>query len=235
MGDITFMKYLLMLFKKNTWGFVFSHPVLFLSIIIHILGNPKLIKIENNVKGLISITEGIILYDSVMKSKNMSPNVLEVGAFQGKSTCFLSLASSKVGKRVKSFELFSGLPTADCLLDPAFQKGQYSSDVDCYTHHLTSHGCLDAVDLTIGDARQSMPLQINGNGYSVAFLDTDVYEVTKELLFQLLKLAKGKETIYIHDIDSPGIRKAVNELKAYHPMKESVLLRTLTKLEFNIA
>jgi len=51
---------------------------------------------------------------------------------------------------------------------------------------------------------------LGDEGFSVAFLDVDVYEVMRELLFQLWSIAKGNELIIIHDANSPGVRKAID-------------------------
>jgi hypothetical protein len=92
---------------RQAWGNLFS-----------IIRHPRLyIKVWTHVEGLIDHRLGVLLYESVLKSNSISPNVVEVGAFKGLSTVYLSLAAGKVGKRVKSFELFTGLPAASSVLD----------------------------------------------------------------------------------------------------------------------
>ncbi len=54
---------------------------------------------------------------------------------------------------------------------------------------------------------------IANSGFSIAFLDVDVYEVMRELLFQLWSIAKGNEIVIIHDFNAPGVRNAVRELQ----------------------
>jgi len=80
--------------------------------------------------------------------------------------------------------------------------------------NVRTYGKADVVDLVIGDARQTMLPVLANSGFSLAFLDVDVYEVTRDLLFQLWRIAKGSELIIIHDADSPGIRKALDEFHA---------------------
>jgi predicted O-methyltransferase YrrM len=155
-----------------------------------------------------------LLYETVLKSKNKSPNIIEVGAFKGKSTCILSLAAARANKKVKSFELFSGLPVADSLLDDSFHQGQFSSAVGEYWHNIESDGNKHAVDLIVGDAREHLLPTIKDEGFCVAFIDVDVYEVTRDLFYQLLPLLRGGEVIIVHDVDSPGVRKAINEFIA---------------------
>jgi hypothetical protein len=127
---------------------------------------------------------------------------------------YLARAAQTIGKRVKSFELFSGLPTSDLLLDPNFQTGKFSSEVSEYDNNLRACGVRDIVDLVIGDARQTMLPSLALTGFSVAFLDVDVYEVMRELLPQLWSIAQGNELILVHDIWSPGVRKAIDEFHA---------------------
>jgi len=66
---------------------------------------------------------------------------------------------------------------------------------------------------------------IAGSGFSLAFLDVDVYEVMRDLLSILWNEAKGGEIIIVHDINSPGIRKAADEfhILTNHLWKEAIV------------
>lgn len=185
-----------------------------------ILRHPSLFMTTRNVEGLISWSLGVLLYETVLTIKCNSPNIVEVGAFKGLSTVYLAKAAQIAGKRVKSFELFSGLPTADPILDPSFHQGQVSSDISEYETNLRACGVRDVVDLTVGDARETMLSVIGDAGFSVAFLDVDVYEVMRELLVQLWCVVKGDETIIVHDSWSPGVRKAIDE---FHTLSQNVV------------
>lgn len=183
---------------------------------------PKLHKVSRSVQGLISLHLGVHLYETVLNSRHDSPNVVEVGAFKGLSTVYLSLAASKAGKRIKSFELFSGLPKVNKALD-WFKDGQFLSSIDEYEANLKMYGCRDVVDLTVGDARQKMLHVLGEKGFAIAFLDADLYEVTRDLLLQLWSVAKGGEIIIVHDTWSPGIRKAIDE---FHTLSNNTLIET---------
>jgi hypothetical protein len=187
------------------------------------LTHRKLYKVSRSVQGLISLYLGVHLYETVLNSRHASPHVVEVGGFKGLSTIYLSLAASRVGKRLKSFELFSGLPTVDDDLDSAFTKGQFSSAVEEYKNNLKMYGCLEVVDLVIGDARERMLQTLRKEGFAVAFLDVDVYEVTRDLLSQLWSVVQGDEIIIIHDAWSPGIRKAIDE---FHDLSKNTVIET---------
>jgi predicted O-methyltransferase YrrM len=163
------------------------------------------------VEGLIDHYLGVLLYNNVLKCKSSSPNVVEAGAYKGLSTVYLALAAAKKGKRVKSFELFTGLQTVDPNLDDAFKIGDYKSDVEEYRANIKKCNVEKIVDLTVGDATKTMLPAIKDKGFALAFLDVDVYEVMRDLLFQLWGVAKGNEIIIIHDINRKGVRKAVDE------------------------
>lgn len=190
--------------------------------------------ITRDVEGLIGPPVGVLLYETTLKAKHHLSDVVEVGAFKGLSTVYLSLAARQIGKRVKSFELFSGLPTADPVLDAAYHVGGFSSSVDEYEANLRAQGVRDVVDLTIGDARQTMLPVLEDKGFSVAYLDVDVYEVMRELLFQLQSIARGGEVIIVHDFQSPGVRKAISEFHAltHNIVKETEPVKDTAKLEF---
>ena len=180
--------------------------------ITNVIKHPNLFIKTRNVEGLIHFSLGVVLYEAALKTKYRSGDIVEVGAFKGLSTIYLADSAKHINKRVKSFELFSGLPTADRCLDPSFEKGQYSSDQKEYDNNLRTSGVRNVVDLVIGDARETMLPSIRDSGFALCFLDVDVYEVMKDLLFQLWILAKGGEVVFCHDSDSPGVNKAIGEL-----------------------
>lgn len=211
--------------KPRRWLSAIRHPVLAKQTLFHILKHPHLFfEIRCKVEGLITPTIGDLLYRSVLTSRSRSPNIVEVGAYKGLSTCYLSRAAAQVGKRVKTFELFSGLPTSDPHFDPSFRTGQLASKVSEFEAQTKAYGCREVIDLVIGDARQTMLPALGNEGFSVAFLDADVYEVTREILFQLWSIAKGHETIIIHDAKSPGIRKAIDQ---FHNFSNNIARETL--------
>jgi predicted O-methyltransferase YrrM len=210
------MGYLNLLFKKQFYTEVIPHPVSLFTNIFYTLyytrRNPNWPEVDKKVEGYLTLPVAALLHRGVLASKkHPSTNVIEVGAFKGKSTIYLSSAAKQTGKRVKSFDLFTGLPTADPVLDPEFKKGQLKSDVDVYKSNIQAYGYPDVVDTTVGDARQTLLPTLGDGGFCLAFLDVDLYEVTKELLGQLFSVAQGGETIFIHDAYSPGIRKATDE------------------------
>jgi predicted O-methyltransferase YrrM len=198
--------------NPDRWAKAIRHPEFARRALLNIIRYPQLLP-TTHCEGLISWNLGALLYENVLKNKAISQNIIEVGAFKGLSTCYLSRAAACVGKRVKSFELFTGLPVADANLDPIFHAGQFSSDVDQYDRNVKAYGCRDVVDLIIGDARQTLLPAITGEGFAFAFLDVDVYAVMRELLFQLWSLVQGGEVIIVHDADQPGVRKAIDEFQ----------------------
>jgi predicted O-methyltransferase YrrM len=131
--------------------------------------------------------------------------------------------------------LFSGLPTSHADLDPSFYVGQFASEVNEYQANLNAYGNPRVVDLVIGDARETMLPAIGREGFSLAFLDVDVWEVMRDLLIQLLSISRGGELIIVHDLGSPGVRQALKEFhdRSDHKVSESILHRnTIAKLEF---
>jgi predicted O-methyltransferase YrrM len=214
-----------LVFSRSAWQQAAKNPPYFFCFIQGIIRHPLLFSRTRKVDGLISPYIGAELYDAVTKSKHPSRNVIEVGAYKGLSTIQLATACRKVNKRVKSFEIFSGLPEIDSTLDKGFNKGDFSSDMNIYENNLKSCGVRDLVDLTIGDARQTMPAVINNDGFAVAFLDVDLYEIMKDLMLQLIPICRGGEVLVIHDTDHDGVRKAVNEIHTLteHTIKEKRL------------
>jgi predicted O-methyltransferase YrrM len=145
--------------------------------------------------------------------------VVEVGSYHGLSTAYLAQASKNKGKRVKSFDWFQGLSDTHPELDQLFIKGSLLSEVEDFDKNLSARGLRDVVDLTIGDAKTKLIPVIGGEGFSLAFLDVDLYDTTRDLLKQLKTLVRGGEVIILHDYHSPGIRRAASEFIDSFPGK----------------
>jgi predicted O-methyltransferase YrrM len=208
--------YFKFLFTKDFYTRVVPHPEqIFKSLFFtsyYCLRHPDWIKVERKVDGRLNLPVAVFLYRAVLNMRaHPSPNVVEAGCFKGKSTIFLSHGAKDSGKRLKSFELFTGLPVSNAELDSIFKKGDLVSSREEFTSNLLTYGRYETVDLTVGDARETMLPVIAKSGFCLAFLDVDTYEVTKDLLCKLLKIAKGKEVILVHDTFSPGIQKAISE------------------------
>jgi predicted O-methyltransferase YrrM len=177
------------------------------------------------VDGLISGYLGFVLDRTVReRAGELRRPVVEVGAFKGLSTVFLSNACAKVGTRLHSFELFQGLPAVnEALDDPKFKQGQFRSTQDEYESNVRTFGRRDVVDLHVGDACAMLPSVLADGGFSVCFLDVDLYEATSALLKALWGLARGGETILVHDVISKGVRHAIDEFHVLsgHVVRES--------------
>lgn len=225
------------IFSFKIWQMGIKNPARIYCFVKGILKHPKLFIITRKVHGLITPYIGSVLYDTVINTEHKSNTVVEVGAYKGLSTVYLAYASMNVNRRVKSFELFTGLPIINNMLDKDFYVGQFSSDKNIYENNLISCGVRNIVDLIIGDARQTLPLVIKDHGYSVAFLDVDVYEVMRDILMYLITVSHGGEVIIIHDIYLPGVRKAVDEmhLLTRNTVKETLIEGgTSAKLEISL-
>jgi len=117
------MPYRNYMFNPRYWLGALSNPRPAYRNFHAILKHPLLYaNVGTKVEGLLDHYVGTLLYDSVLKCKSKSPNVVEVGVFKGLSTSYLSIAAAKAGKRVKSFELFSGLPVVSPELDAGFSR-----------------------------------------------------------------------------------------------------------------
>jgi hypothetical protein len=190
----------------------FKHPMEIVSVVPSILTNRNIFSNTRRIGGLLTWRVGLSLYNAVMESNHPSSNVVEVGVFQGLSTSYLAYASKKKGKKVKSFDWFQGLSQPNPDLDhKRFIQGTCLSNEEVFDRNLKALGLREVVDLTVGDARLTLLPAIKDTGFSVAFLDVDIFDVTRDLLGQLKTVIHGGETIFIHDYDSPGIIKAVDE------------------------
>jgi predicted O-methyltransferase YrrM len=188
-----------------------THPADMLMKVPSIMRNLELYSLKDGIDGILSWNTGLSLFQAVIESHHNSPNVVEIGSYQGLSTTYLAYASKKKGKRVKSFDWFQGLTEINPELDKFFIQKNVVSDKDIFDSNLKKRGLRDIVDLTVGDARLTLLPIIKENGFCVAFIDVDIYDVTLNLLNQLKSVIHGGETIIVHDYQSTGIAKATGE------------------------
>ena len=180
------------------------------------------VRVGLRVDGLISLFTGVLLYDCVMRCRASSPYVVEMGAYKGLSTCYLSRAAARCGKRVRVFESFCGLPSVDPELDAYFKKGDFACAEEDFHENIARAGVPGVVSLTVGDALQTMPPALSEKGFCVAFVDVDTYEVTRGVLQQLAMVLRGGEIIVVHDAHLPGVRRAVSEFTECLPYRYEV-------------
>lgn len=193
--------------------------------LIPFIKHPFLFYKTRSVPGYLTLEVGVALYEAVLKTEHKSSNIVEVGVYKGLSTIYLAEAAKKVNKKVKSFDWFSGLSNVDPILDSEYINSELSSSAYAWESNVRKYGSRDAVDLVIGDARETMLPALNNNGFALAFLDVDLYETTRDLLLQLGSVATGGEVIFIHDSTSIGITKAIKEFLTLwtYPIKEEYL------------
>lgn len=190
-----------------------------------VLFHRDIYRIARSVDGHISAYLGFLLASTARRQgARLARPVVEVGAFKGLSTVYLSVACAEAGVLMHSFELFQGLPEVDRVRDdPKFTTGQFLSTRDEYERNVREYGRREAVDLHVGDARDTLESVLGKSGFSLCFLDVDLYEPTHDLLAILWRLARGGETILVHDMPSKGVRLAIDE---FHRMTGRVVQET---------
>ena len=195
----------------------FSHPRRAWRTHVALLRHPLLVlRLYLGVPGLAGPFTLALLWDSVMHSGVKSPNVVEVGAYKGLSTCCLSRAAAKCGRLVWTYDWFQGLPEVQNELDAWTRAGACRSDEATWRANVERHGVPSVCRLIVGDARDTIPRStvLADEGFCVAFLDVDTYEVSVAVLTGLGRFLRGGETILVHDAFSPGVQQAVAEFAA---------------------
>jgi len=190
------------------------HPKRALRAHVAVLRHPLLVpRLYFGVPGLVSPFSLALLWDTVMNSRSRSPNIVEVGAYKGLSTCCLTKAAARRNKLVWTFEWFQGLPPAQSELDSWVTAGSCKSDEATWRENVERHGELSRCRLVVGDARNTIAgaAILAEEGFCVAFVDVDTYHVSRAVLEGLSRVIRGGETILVHDSYSPGVQKAVAE------------------------
>ena len=90
-----------LVFNRNLVLYVIQTPKReLIEHLITIMKHPFLYFKTKNVPGLITFEVGVALYEAVLKTKHKSSNIIEVGAYKGLSTIYLTEAASRVNKKV---------------------------------------------------------------------------------------------------------------------------------------
>ena len=186
----------------------------------------NILKIIQNVEGLISPIEATYLYEIVIKNGKNPGLILDFGSYKGLSTCVLSQAASKIKKNVIAFESFKGLPPPSLYDD--FKEGEYRASKEEFIDNIQRMGIPENIKLIEGDISKTLKEEIRTKritNYSLAFIDVDLYTSTKDILFLLNDISRGGEIICLHDIHSPGIQTAIKEFMEIARNKTSLCLR----------
>lgn len=183
-------------------------------------------KIPLSCQGLISQPEAVYLYKTALQTRRKKGFLLDFGSYKGLSTCILSRAGMKIGKSVVAFESFQGLPSPDELEKNFFKEGEYKATKIEFEKNINKWGKPENVKLIIGDCRETLNEKIKTKRiteYSFAFIDVDLYDIVKSILYQLDNINKGGEVICIHDTHSRGVQLAIKEFIALS--KHKVVIR----------
>lgn len=187
------------------------------------------------VPGLVSPFVLTLLWDSVGASRSASPNVVEVGAYRGLSSCCLSRAAAKHHRRLWTFEWFQGLPAGHSELDAWVREGACRSDESTWRANMERHGAASVCTLVVGDACDTVAdcAVLAEEGFCVAFIDVDTYGVTRAVLQALGRFIRGGEVILVHDAFSPGVQRAVDEFvaEAVRPMRADGFDQEVIRIE----
>ncbi len=182
---------------------VFNIIILAKMSIVYIFRKPRLKWIDNNIKGFLPYKEGMILYNRAKKLRNNS-TIVEIGAYLGRSTCFI--AESIKNKKINFYSI-------DTFRNQAMSEGLKNTFKEYYRN--------------IYHYRHKIKI-INGYSYEIVkkFQDTKIdmlwldadhrYEACKKDIEEWFPLIVSNGLFVFHDYypkkGSIGVKKAVDEL-----------------------
>ena len=128
-------------------------------------------RIFRNVRKIPSCTswwEHVVLAETILSvPASLEGVVVECGCFKGASTASLSLACSLVGRRLKVFDSFEGLPTPSNSDRShhlphygevhTYEQGAFSADMPTVVDNLKRFGASDVCDLIPGFFNDTLP------------------------------------------------------------------------------
>lgn len=173
-------------------------------------------RIKGEVRSLLSDHEAYQIYMAVQRTAKIPGDIAEVGAYRGGSAKLI--CEAKGDRALHLFDTFEGLPEISEIDEGMFKRGQYGASAEEVKKYLSGYpqvfiykGVFPGTGDPIRDKR-----------FSFVHLDVDIYESTRAALdFFYPRMARGGVMISHDYINSPGVRKAVDEFFADKP--EAVL------------
>lgn len=181
----------------------------------------------DNLKELLgtSIVEGLIIIESLLKTKNIVGDVCEFGVAQGKTSKLIANVIKKSSKRIFLFDSFQGLPKPsihDELIDDIFNLGK----IEVYEGKM-SHSKKKVKNELKKIKFPKNRIVINEGFFnknsaenfkypkkiSFAYIDFDFYQPIIDVLKIIEKKLVKNSIIIVDDYDffSSGVKKAVDE------------------------
>lgn len=157
----------------------------------------KFIRAELNIPGGTTCLEAIWLCYAASMPTSKSNTWIEVGCFKGLSVVRLSQAARLLGKRIRVYDTFEGLPASDAVynavvggLNYEFKEGSYLGTVEEVERNIQKFGVPEVVTLVKGDVRQTLPDSALEK-ISFGFFDVDLVESYKGC-FSVLRVTSSR-------------------------------------------
>ncbi len=153
------------------------------------------------------------LYDEMIKKASNGARFVEIGAFQGKSTCYLAERVIESGKAIKIsvIDNWVGHPSDKDLVKEIEQLGDVFST---FKTNMERAGVIKNLDIIRGDSSESAS-GFEDRSLDFVYIDAahDYTSVVKDIKAWLPKVKVGG-TIAGHDYGSPnsGVKDAVNSV-----------------------
>ncbi|MFW9874104.1 MAG: class I SAM-dependent methyltransferase [Candidatus Thorarchaeota archaeon] len=181
----------------------FNLKLLFLKDISYIFIKPCLKWIDYNIKGFLHFNQAIHLYNIAKHLKNNS-TIVEIGAFLGRSTCFLAEAVKKNQIKLYSIDTFENQGMSEGL---RYTFNEYYRNIFPYKSYIK---IIKGFSYEVVDKFENIKIDL-------LWLDADhSYESTIQDIQNWLPLVKKNGYFIFHDYymkkRTSGVKKAVDEV-----------------------
>lgn len=168
-------------------------------------------KIRRNtteITGATSYYEHLLLATYLLSTpKSVRGDIAECGCFKGRSTATLSLVGELVGRRVRVFDSFQGLPEIDnddkvhislhSTRYEVYEKGDYTGTIDEVRRNVERYGQADRCEFIEGYFEDSLPS--DQGEYAFIFLDVDLNQSLKSCLMYLWPRLSENGYLFTHE------------------------------------
>jgi hypothetical protein len=183
------------------------------------------IRAELNIPGGTTCLEAIWLTYAASMPKSSAVTWIEVGCFKGLSVVRLSQVARLLGKRIRVYDTFEGLPASDPVynavvggLNYELKEGSYQGTIEEVQRNVEKFGAPELVSLIKGDVRRTLPDPALDK-ISFAFFDVDLVESYKSCFAGIARHIEPGTTIAFHEASFKEIRNLVGDPALWNELR----------------
>ena len=137
-----------------------------------------------------SFLEHLTLVEALLRvPRELQGDVAEFGCFKGMATASLSLVCALIGRKLRVFDSFEGLPAPDEAVhnidtgaEVKYKQGDYAGSLDEVRANVAKFGRIDVCEFVRGFFSDTLPQRPRDERYVLIFEDADLVSSARDVL-----------------------------------------------------